>query len=64
VERDRGWFLEAGYLEAAKARAIRARVGALCAELKDHAGLLVDGFGIPAEILPEIARPGLSDPGR
>lgn len=58
LERDRGWFLEAGYLEAVKARAIRARVGALCAEVREHALLLVDGFGIPDEVLPEIARQG------
>jgi acyl-CoA oxidase len=30
IERDRGWFLESGYLEAAKARAVRGRVTALC----------------------------------
>jgi acyl-CoA oxidase len=56
LERDRGWFLEAGYLEAGKARAIRRQVSALCAELREHADLLVDGFGIPDEILPEIGR--------
>lgn len=56
LERDRGWFLESGYFEAPKARAIRARVGALCGELRDHAELLVEGFGIPDAVLPEMAR--------
>jgi acyl-CoA oxidase len=56
VERDRGWFLEAGYLEAPKSRAIRARVTALCSEVRDQAAVLVDGFGIPDALLPEIGR--------
>ncbi len=58
IERDRGWFLESGYLEAPKARAIRARVGILCGELRDQAELLVEGFGIPDPVLPEMARIG------
>jgi acyl-CoA oxidase len=56
VEADRGWFLECGYIEGVKARAIRARVGALCAELGEHGDLLVDGFGVPNGVLPELAR--------
>jgi acyl-CoA oxidase len=56
IERDRGWFLETSYLEAAKSRAIRRRVAALCAELREHASLLVAGFGIPDELLPAFAR--------
>jgi len=56
IERDRGWFLESGYVEGAKARAIRAQVGALCADLRDHATLLVDGFGVPDSVLPQMAK--------
>jgi acyl-CoA oxidase len=56
LEADRGWFLETGYFEAGKARAVRARVAALCAEFREHAGLLVDAFAIPDDLLPEIAR--------
>jgi len=63
IERDRGWFLESGYLEPGKARAIRGQVGRLCAELRDQAHVLVDGFGIPDELLPEIARRESFDSG-
>jgi acyl-CoA oxidase len=56
VERDRGWFLESGYLEPPKSRAIRGRVTALCREVRDQAAVLVDGFGIPDTLLPEIGR--------
>ncbi|MGH7574227.1 MAG: acyl-CoA dehydrogenase [Longimicrobiales bacterium] len=51
IERDRAWFLEAGVLEAPKARAIRAQVNRLCAELRPHAVALADGFGIPDALL-------------
>ena len=51
MEADRAWFLEAGYLEPVKSRAIRAEVGALCRELREMAVLLVDGWGIPAAVL-------------
>ncbi|MEQ1854839.1 MAG: acyl-CoA dehydrogenase [Longimicrobiales bacterium] len=61
LERDRGWYLESGYLEAGKSRAIRTRVRALCQELREHAGVLVDGFGIPDELLPEIGRAERAD---
>jgi acyl-CoA oxidase len=56
IEDDMGWFLEAGYLEAAKARAVRAQVGRLCAEARDCAGLFVGAFGVPDSVLPEIGR--------
>jgi acyl-CoA oxidase len=56
LERDRAWFLEAGYFEPVKARALRSQVGALSAEIREHAALLVGGFGIPLEVLPEIGQ--------
>jgi acyl-CoA oxidase len=58
VEKDRGWFLEWGYLEPAKSRAIRTRVTSLCGDVRDHAAVLIDGFGIPDELLPPIGRNG------
>jgi len=60
LESDRGWFLEAGYLEPAKSRAIRAQVNLLCPELREHATFLVDAFAIPDELLS--APDGLSHP--
>ena len=56
IEADRAWFLEAGYLEAGKSRAIRGQVTALCAELASIAPALVDAFGIPEPLLPELVR--------
>jgi acyl-CoA oxidase len=56
IEADLGWFLEKGYIEGAKARAIRAQVNLLCGELRPDAVGLVEAFGIPAKLLPEIAR--------
>lgn len=51
LEADRAWFLEAGYLETPKARAVRDQVNRLCAEVRDQAPFLVDAFGIPDEVL-------------
>lgn len=56
IEADRGWFLEAGYIEAGKSRAIRSAVIALCSEVSRDATALVGGFGIPDELLPSIGR--------
>ncbi|MBO0892182.1 MAG: acyl-CoA dehydrogenase family protein, partial [Acidothermales bacterium] len=51
IERDRAWFLEHGRLSPERAKAVIANVNELCAELRPHARLLVDGFGIPEENL-------------
>lgn len=51
VEAHRGWYLETGYLEPPKSRAIRAQVNALCGEVREMAPLLVEGFGIPEALL-------------
>jgi len=51
IEQDRAWFLEAGYVTTAKGRAIRAEVEALCSEVRPDALALVNGFGIPDELL-------------
>jgi acyl-CoA oxidase len=52
LEHDRGWFLESGYIEGPKARAIRAQVGTLCGEVRDYAEVLVDGLAVPESVLP------------
>lgn len=51
VERDRGWFLEVGYLDPPKSRAIRNEVSALCLELENLAVDAVDAWGIPDPVL-------------
>jgi len=47
LEQNRGWFLENGYFEGGKAKAIRNQVEQLCKELRPDAVALVDSFGIP-----------------
>ncbi len=47
VEADGAWFLENGYLQGNKYRAIRDEVNLLCAEVREHALSLTDAFGIP-----------------
>ncbi len=51
LEADRGYFLETGYFEGVKAKAIRAQVNKLCGELRPHALGLVDAFAIPDQAL-------------
>ncbi|HSR42238.1 MAG TPA: acyl-CoA dehydrogenase, partial [Longimicrobiales bacterium] len=51
LEHHRGWYLESGYFEGPKARAVRAQVNALCRELRGQAPFLVDAFGIPDDVL-------------
>lgn len=51
IEAERGWFLENGVIEGNKAKAIRALVNRLCAELRPMATGLVDAFGIPDDVL-------------
>ncbi|MDH3746192.1 MAG: acyl-CoA dehydrogenase family protein [Acidobacteriota bacterium] len=51
IELDRGWFQEHGYLEASKAKAIRKTVNKLCCQIRPQALHLVNGFGIPDELL-------------
>jgi len=60
IEADRAWYLEAGYLEPPKSKAIRAQVNALCREVAEDARFVVDGFGIPDDVLraPDGTSPG------
>ena len=59
LERDRAWFLEAGYMGGAQTKSIRDLVNTLCGELRPSATELVDAFGIPDEVL---AAPAAFDP--
>ncbi|MEX2530671.1 MAG: acyl-CoA dehydrogenase [Gemmatimonadota bacterium] len=51
LEADRGWFLESGWMEGQQSRAIRSLVISLCREVRERAVTLVDGFGIPHDLL-------------
>lgn len=51
IEAHRGWYLESDYVSGQKSKAIRKAVDVLCAELRPEAGALVNGFGIPDELL-------------
>ncbi|MFW5967963.1 MAG: acyl-CoA dehydrogenase [Persicimonas sp.] len=48
---DIGWYLENGYIEPAKSRAIRDLLNDLCFEARKQAIALVDAWGIPDEVL-------------
>jgi acyl-CoA oxidase len=51
LEADRGWFLEHGYFDVPRAKAVRRLVLRLCGELRPRALELVDSFGIPDALL-------------
>lgn len=51
LEQRRGWFLEHGSFESAKAKAVRNLVMRISGELRDEAEALVDSFGIPDRVL-------------
>ena len=51
IEQDKGWFLESGYIEPVKSKAIRKQVDQLCYEVSRNAVDLVDAFGIPDSVL-------------
>ena len=51
IEQHRAWYLESDYISGQKSKAVRKLVDKLCAELRPEVGALVDGFGIPEELL-------------
>jgi acyl-CoA oxidase len=51
IEKNKGWYLESGYMEAAKTKAIRKMVNQLCWEIRQEAVPLVDAFKIPESCL-------------
>lgn len=51
LEEHKGWYLENGYVEGTKTKAIRRQVEKLCLELRPDAVGLVDAFGIPDALL-------------
>ena len=51
IEKNKGWYLEEGYLEAVKTKAIRKMVNQLCWEIRPEAVSLVKAFAIPDSCL-------------
>lgn len=51
IRNDAEWYLEQGYIGSSKSKAIRQRVERLSTELRPHAATLVDGFGIPKNLI-------------
>ena len=51
IEEDKGWFLETGYLEGSKTKAIRRVVNKICQELRPELRGLTDAFGISDKLL-------------
>lgn len=51
IDQHKGWYLESGYFEGAKTKAIRRQIDTLCAELSHEAVALVDAFAIPEQCL-------------
>jgi len=47
IEKNKGWYLEHGYMEGVKTKAIRKLVDQLCLEIRQEALQLVESFKIP-----------------
>jgi len=55
IEEHKAWYLEQGYMEGIKTKAIRKMVSQLCWEIRQDAVPLVDAFNIPESCLGKIA---------
>ena len=51
IEADRAWFMEHGRLTSQRSKAITREVADLCRKVRPICGDLVDGFGVPVEML-------------
>jgi len=51
IEKQKGWYLENGYLEGVKSKAIKKLVRKLCYKMRNDALPLVDAFEIPNQCL-------------
>lgn len=54
LDKHKGWYLEQGYMEGVKTKAIRKMVSQLCWEIRQDAVPLVDAFAIPENCLAPI----------
>ena len=51
IEKNKGWYLEDGYMEAVKTKSIRKMVNQLCWDIRPEAVALVQAFAIPDSCL-------------
>jgi acyl-CoA oxidase len=51
IEAARAWFMEHNRLTPTRSKAVTQAVNDLCSALRPFAGILVDGFGIPVEMI-------------
>jgi acyl-CoA oxidase len=51
IEENKGWYLESGYMEGTKTKAVRKLVNQLCWDIRQEAVPLVDAFKIPESCL-------------
>ena len=51
IEKNKGWYLEDGYMEATKTKAVRKMVNQLCWDIRPDAVSLVNAFHIPESCL-------------
>jgi acyl-CoA oxidase len=51
IEAERGWYQEHGRLSSTRSKAVIKAVNALCGEVRGHAELLVEAFGVPEPAL-------------
>jgi len=61
IEAERGWLQEHGRLTRQRSKAVVTEVNALCAEVRDDAGLLVEAFGVPEAALAGAGPVGEAD---
>jgi acyl-CoA oxidase len=54
IDKNKGWYLEQGYMEGVKTKAIRKVLNQLCWEVRQEAVPLVNAFGIPKRALGDI----------
>jgi acyl-CoA oxidase len=54
IDKNKGWYLEQGYMEGSKTKAIRKILNQLCWEVRQEAVPLVNAFAIPKRALGDI----------
>ena len=51
IESHKGWYLEQGFMDGVKTKAIRRMVDKLCKDTRGEALFLVEAFAIPEECI-------------